>query len=123
MEHLRSVVIEYDELGNVVGCHDIKALTTEQIANHKKVAKENLAKKLAEKNLKIEELEKQVNGLVAKLKRAELIACKCLFDNEVEKGNVETTEEFEKMFSGFLYGKEFDFEVCPPFFKNLVEKE
>lgn len=122
-ELFNSCIVEYDSVGNVVGVFEIKTLKQEQIVALKKQAKENLAKKLEQENEELE-IAKQ-NEKVAKAKeyRRAVILAKLQFNELVESGKSETTEQFENDYDNFvLLGGELDLENAPTDFKTILER-
>ena len=60
---------------------------------------------------------------VSKLKYKHIILAKSVFDNLVDKGKLETTDEFENMWFDYLFNDgKFDSMVAPNEFIKIIEK-
>ena len=58
-------------------------------------------------------MQEYFDNLEHKLYLHSIIIAKVQFDQEVEKGNTQTTSQFEEMYSRFILGDEFDESKAP----------
>ena len=118
----KSIVVEKDSLGNAVKVLEVITKDTETIKEYKeqelsykaRVEQERKEKEDYE-NTKFKRLEKKLEYMTYMLAYAQ-------FNELVERGEVETTEAFEKMYHDFLLGGKFDLEIAPLNFKHIVER-
>lgn len=112
---MKTVVVEKNDLGEVVGLNEVKTLTIEQINAYKNEIferREN-AKKVSE--------EEKTSQFAKDYVRMVMLA-KIHFNDFVEKGLCETTEDFELMFKEFVLGSAFDESKAPIMFLKIMER-
>lgn len=117
-----SYAVEYNDQKEPISA--IKVATLKE-----SVAKEIVAKvknhKKAVANQKQRESENELvrnSNIDKKLKNQGIIVAYLMFNELVEKGVLETTDRFETMFMGFLYGGEFNGNVAPSSFLKILER-
>lgn len=118
--NMKSVALGYDESNLLVSVVEIKTLSEDKISELKKTAQKNVASLHQIKKVELESLESEKVKLNKTLNNIAYVCAKSYFDNLVEKGAVETTQEFEDMFSDYLKGGSFNEEIAPISYKNIL---
>lgn len=118
-----SVAIEQNFKGEITGCFSIVTKTKDEC---KKIRKQvtDYRKNLVDAERKAFEEHKKEEEIENKHKEnLKLINVYSLFNEFVERGEMETNDEFEKMFVGWLKGEsEFNYELMPQDYKKIYER-
>lgn len=119
----KTIYVETDTLGNCIKVIESKTLTSEKVEELKKSAKsyrEQQLKLQKEKDLQ----EKEKNKIFANKQHIKSVfIAKNYFDNLVDRGLTETSEEFETNFNLFVLGvAELDKTVMPSKFAEILER-
>lgn len=118
----KSCIVEYDETGKCTKICELKTLSAEQIQTLKNQESEYLALKENEKNLKLKEKEEEEQKIADLLLRIIVILTKLQFNELVDSGETETTQEFEDRYNTFIEGGDFDYSNAPEKFISILER-
>lgn len=106
---------------------EVKTAKEEMYKNLVKQANENKKTKVEQANKEKEEKAKQEKeekfALESRLDKMSITLAYLMFNELVERGKVETTDEFEDMFACWLVGKcELAIELCPQTYLDILER-
>lgn len=118
----KSIVVEYNSIGEIVNVFDIKTLSMEQIDEMKNKAKVHKALEEKEKSELQEQIAKEKEIQLEKDYRRSIVIAKLQFDANVDKGLSETTNEFEEHYNRFILGDKFEESKAPIDFLTILER-
>lgn len=106
---------------------EVKTTKEDLYKNLVKQANENKKAKVEQANKEKEEKAKQEKedklALESRLDKMSITLAYLMFNELVERGKVETTDEFEDMFACWLVGKcELALELCPQTYLDILER-
>ena len=112
------VGIQKNDDGKIKEVFEVKTINEEKFKQLKTEASEHKAKVQLEK----QEQEKKDKLKENKLYIKSIAIAKALFNELVDSGKAETTNEFEEMFDSFILGGSFDTSIAPIKFLNILER-
>lgn len=123
MEKFVNCCVIYDNSGNPIDIVESKTITETAFKDlKKKVAlnKKEIAQAKSDKEKEL--LEKEIKEQAKQDKHTILLAY-LMFNEIVERGKANTTNEFEEMFACWLVGKcEIAIELCPKEYLDILER-
>lgn len=116
-----------DDSGKPISVVEVKTTKEEMYKNLVKQANENKKAKVEQEKKEKEEKAKQEKedklALESRLDKMSITLAYLMFNEIVERGKVETTDEFEDMFACWLVGKcELAIELCPQTYLDILER-
>lgn len=118
-----SVAIEQNNKGEIMGCFSIITKTKDECNKIRKQASDYRKKVIVAEEQLLKEKEKEIEIENKHKENLKIINVYSLFNEFVERGEMETNEEFEKMFVGWLKGEnDFNYELMPQDFKKVYER-
>lgn len=116
------VAVYINEKGGCEQVLKVKTISSNEYAHLLNQASKIHETKSVEKKRLLDRLTKAEED-ISKLKYKHLILAKSVFDNLVDKGKLETTDEFENMWFDYLFNDgKFDNAVAPNDFIKIIEK-
>lgn len=116
------VAVYINEKGDCEHVLQVKTITNTEYARLLNQSSKNHENKCLEKNKALSRISKSEEE-IAKIKHKHLILSKTVFDNLVDKGRLETTDEFENMWFNYLFNDiRFDFSVATDDFMKILGK-
>lgn len=121
-EKMKTIAVRKDNCGNVLEVLEIKTILETRFKELHNQAIENSAKCEQEKAFK-EKVEKDArDNLFGKVSKHDLFVAKSLFNDLVDKGLMETNDDFENMFFNYIKGVSgYNVELEPQDFKKIME--
>ena len=116
-----------DDSGKPISVVEVKTTKEEMFKNLVKQANENKKAKVEQASKEKQEKAKQEKeeklALESRLDKLSITLAYLMFNELVERGKVETTDEFEDMFACWLVGKcEIAIELCPQTYLDILER-
>lgn len=113
------IALAYDELGN---CKEILKVKNVDDQEFKKLVSEKNAHR--EKALQLEQSkEKELLELKNTCSTNTYLLAKSIYDNFVDRGLLDDSQEFQQMFYDFIFGdKTFELDKCPQEYLTILEK-
>lgn len=116
------VAVYINEKGGCEQVLKVKTITNTEYAHFLNQASKSHEIKSVEKKRLLDRLTKAEED-ISKLKYKHLILAKSVFDNLVDKGKLETTDEFENMWFDYLFNDgKFDTSVSTDEFNKILGK-
>lgn len=121
-EKMKTIAVRKNANGEVLEVLEIKTYLETRAKELQNQAVSNSAKYESEKAEKLEKEKLERQALANKVSKHDLFVAKALFNDLVDKGEMETNDTFEKMFVDFIKGVNAYDESCEPRdFKKVLE--
>lgn len=118
-----SVAIEQNNKGEVMRCFSVITKTKDECNKIRKQATDYQKKVIDAERKALEERKKEQEIENKHKENLKIINVYSLFNEFVERGEMETNEEFETMFVGWLKGEnEFNYELMPQDYNKIYER-
>lgn len=102
---------------------EVKTLTKSAYKELVKKASENLKELTEKKDKELKEKQEKEMLLYSRLDKMSIVIAYLMFNEIVERGKANTTNEFEDMFACWLIGKcEIAIELCPKEYLYILER-
>ena len=121
-EKMKTIAVRKNENGEVLEVLEIKTVLETRCKELQHQANSNCARYDAEKQVEKNNEKVAKDYIVKSLKKHNLFIAKALFNDFVDKGLMETNEQFEEMFANFVKGvAPYNEELEPKDFKKVFE--
>lgn len=118
-----SVAISYDNDKKPIAMQEIKTLTESGLKDLKKQVESNKREKQEKLDKLEQEKQEKETKLYSRLDKLSILLAYLMFNEIVERGKANTTNEFEDMFACWLVGKcEIAVELCPKEYLDILER-